>query len=104
MHHKKFLQFLEKMDGKEVKNCHLLPSKPHPFVAGIADFYFLGLVLGTVLAIVLSGLNKIFPIVGVLFLFLTVIIAPIIYHRKLAKKTLWLSPGELFAGKVVGGW
>jgi len=81
-------------------------SKPHPFLAGIIDFYILAIAIGAAEAIIQSLLGK--PVFRstnflVFSLVLTVILIVVIvfYYRTYAKKTLWLSPGEIISGRVV---
>lgn len=86
---------------KDDANNGVHRSPPHPFVAGIADFYLIGMAGGAVLALGTSVSQTPFPLIGVPFFVLLEIALTVIYHLHLKKKTLWLSPGEVLAGCVV---
>jgi len=75
-------------------------SKPHPFIAGVADFYFMFYALGAIIGILNSLFKVITPPLFLLVFYPLFIIIVILYYKIWSKKTLWLSPGELFAGRT----
>jgi hypothetical protein len=87
----------ETIKVKEVK------IKRHPILAGFIDYCFLGYVLNAIVALGI-GIRKESLSENSLFYFiitLIVIFLPIVYHWFYAKKTLFLSVGELCVGKKI---
>lgn len=82
-----------------------LKSKPHPFIAGVFDFYILSTLINTVLALISSISGKTYSsdiaTIGFIVLFVICLLTVILYHRKVTKRVLWLSPGEQMAGRTI---
>lgn len=100
-----FLRTKMKNNYGEVSVDEYMISKPHPFIAGISDLYIADIYLRAVIATVLSLFN-IVPGIQNLGLFSLIVglafwVAAIIYHKFIAKRIHFLSPGEIIAGKRI---
>jgi hypothetical protein len=73
----------------------------YPFIAGIYDFYFTSLLLGAIVALGVSIVQASINLIISLTILLLSLIIPIVYHVFLAKKSQWLSPGELLTGRII---
>jgi hypothetical protein len=79
----------------------LRKSHFYPFIAGIYDFYFTALLLGAIVALGVSiGQTPINPAISLTMLGLS-FLAAVVYHVFWAKKSPWLSPGELTVGRHI---
>ena len=77
-------------------------QKPHPFVAGIADFYILSFLVGSLIALFCMIVGQPMPLIMLLYIPIAVVLI-IVYYRFLSKNIMWLSPGEMMAGRIVQG-
>lgn len=77
------------------------PAKPHPIISGIVDFFTLAILLGTMVALVSAVLQKPLKTSLLLLLLCGSILLTATYHFCISRRVLWLSPGELFAGRRV---
>lgn len=78
-------------------------SKPHGIFAGFCDFCLLTTVLNGVFMLVSFFAGRIFNLssyyITNIFLLLVVIGSVIAYHSRIADRVVWLTPGELIAGR-----
>ena len=79
----------------------MMKGKPHPVLAGIADFYSAAMVTGAVVALVMAATNATVPVLAGLAWMAVLIVVVIIYHRRVATKVAWRSPGESMMGRYV---
>ena len=78
-------------------------SKPHPFVAGIADFYVAFYLLGSMAALASVLTGAVMPPLWAFLAIPVVVIVLIGYYRSWSKKVSWLSAGESIAGRLFNG-
>lgn len=85
-------------------NLEVLKSKSHPIIAGICDFYIIGVIMAAFLAIV-GSITRVYLLEENILLMLGFVlisfILVVLYHSVISKKLLWLSPGELIAGRKI---
>jgi len=91
------------MVEEEVIKVKEVKIKRHPILAGFIDYAFGGYVLGAILALMTRIINR--PLTdNIMFFFMVPLICitvSIVYHSVFAKKTLFLSVGELSVGKKI---
>ena len=73
----------------------------YPFIAGWYDYVFVSLLLGTIVAFIVS-LSQVPAniFVGLLLLLLS-IVTPVIYYTLLSRHSRYVSPGEMIVGRRV---
>lgn len=97
------LLMMDELDEMKVKL-----SKPHPFYAGVCDFYISATIIAGIIALLESmskksifGSDMVHLLIQFLILNVSIIVLVIIYHSVISKKVLWLSLGEKIAGKFI---
>lgn len=76
-------------------------SRIYSFIAGISDFYFLNLLLGALVAFGVSLTQQPTSLLLIPILLLSSLTFCVLYYTLFAKSTLWLTPGENLAGRVI---
>ncbi|MBB6218001.1 hypothetical protein HNQ80_004138 [Anaerosolibacter carboniphilus] len=82
-------------------------SKPHPFYAGVCDWYIVATIYAAIIALIESVKgSSLFESALTTFIMaittnILIIVLVIFYHKIISKRVLWLSPGEKIAGKFI---
>lgn len=86
-------------------------AKPHPFLAGLIDFYLLSITFSGILAIIEAIMERSLFVMSAKYVFIfsliTIIftIAVVVLNYKVfADNSCWLSPGEIIAGRTFLGY
>lgn len=93
-------------DNERMRNLNYKISKPHPFIAGLCDVYFISFAFGLIQAIIINFLGRpLFDETIRVFLpfvsFAVLLVAVILYYKVFYKKTSWLSLGERICSRFI---
>lgn len=71
----------------------------YPFIVGFYDFYFVALLLGAIVSFAISMIQIPLGFFGIIVMFVSALISPIVYYVFLEKHIQFLSVGERMVGR-----